>query len=160
MVDEYRVLETFSRKLKDKMAKENVTQAYMMDYCEISKQPLNSYVHGRSFPNPWNLVLIAECLGCRVNYLLGYKENSRPARHAASTRFADQKEYTKFVSARLVKQMEAKGITPEELAEHTGASLKNVKFWLGHKRTTLPRMVNILEIADLLGCTPSDILGY
>lgn len=109
MVDEYRVLETFGRKLKDKMAKENVTQAYMMDYCEIGKQPLNSYVHGRSFPNPWNLVLIAECLGCRVNYLLGYKNDFRGSRYAASTRFMDKREYADFVSARINKTYGSQG---------------------------------------------------
>lgn len=56
--------------------------------------------------------------------------------------------------------MEAKGFTDKDLAEHTGVKPQNVRGWLADKDATLPRMVNVLEIADLLECTPSDLLGY
>ena len=159
MIDEARFLELFSRRLRVRMERANFTSGYVSNYCKISRHAMSKYVTGARLPNPWYLVLIAECLGCRVDELLGFRGPAAIMHTDASIMFADEKQFAEFVRDRMVKRMEDKNMTVEDLAKRIGMGAQGINGWFS-KWPALPQTFNLIEAAKALGCTPSDVLGY
>lgn len=159
MVNKARFLELFSRRLRVTMERAKYTSGYVSNYCKFGRRAMSDYVNGARLPNPWYLVLIAECLDCRVDELLGFRGPAAIMSTDASSTFGDEKEFAVFVRDRMVERMEAKNMTAEDLANRIGMDLQNVNGWFS-MWPALPRTFNLIDVAKALGCTPSDLLGY
>ena len=72
MIDEDYVLECFSKQLTERMKESGISDRKLALYCHISEVNIPGYRDGDRLPNLWYLVLIAECLECSVNDLLGF----------------------------------------------------------------------------------------
>ena len=72
MVSEACIKKYAAHKFKKLMNVENERVQDVSYYCEIDREILCRYRDKGQFPNPWQLVLIADHFGCSVNELLGF----------------------------------------------------------------------------------------
>lgn len=163
MIDENKVRDWFAQEVKERMEDAGLAPHQMAYYCRVKHEQISGYLQGRPFPKTWNLILLAECLDCSVNDLLGFDElediNSYE-RLLASKTYLGEYEFSEHFKNRLIRCMNEVDVSAEELKKRTGIGKKTIEEWFEETRFALPNVLNLLRIADALDCTPSDLLGY
>lgn len=154
----------FKDDLKDLMDYNEVTVSDISKYCEISTQKFNNYLYGRTLPQLWTLVRIADFLETTTNELLDFDEADDDSllSYDPYSLFEDEEEFVIHVRNRIKQYMLDNNIDISYLSEETGFNRLTIKRWLGlsGNRNDLPRTADFIVICDALGCTPSDLLGY
>lgn len=163
MIDEKGIRKWYAEEVKERMEDAGL-QPYRIAYlCRVKHENIYGYLQGKPFPKVWNLILLAECLDCSVNDLLGYDEVGDITvyeRYLASKTYLDELEYAEHFSKRLLRNMEEQSLLPEQIHKRTGITLSTIEQWISEKPPALPSVMNLLRLADALDCTPSDLLGY
>ena len=163
MTDIKEVREWYAKEVEERMEDCGLRPYHISAACKISSANVSGYLKGNPFPRLWKLILIAECLDCSVNDLLGYDEVDDPdvyERLLASKTYLGEDEFAVRFGKRLVRLMNEACANINDLHEFTGISLSNVESWTGDKPETLPNVQQLIRICDALDCTPSDLLGY
>lgn len=99
---------------------------------------------GKRAPRGSEIVRIAEILDCSIDDLFGY-----------STKKEDEPEYR--VGLKIREYRKAKHLTMKQIGEAVNATEGTVSLWERGKRE--PSIGNIKKIAQILGCSISDLLG-
>ena len=159
MINAENIKETLSRELTNRMDEQNVRLSTMANYCDVSPKRIGEYRYGQSLPNLWTLVLMAERLDCSVNDLLGYGHYTTTRVSSARDSFPGENHYAEFVSYLLIQTVNNTEIYPEELSRRTGIGINTINKWFT-RWPCLPRTDHLVKVADVLGCTPSELLGY
>ena len=159
MIDESKVLEHFAVELNKRMKTKRLASSDIANRCEIPIGSVSDYRKGRRLPNAWQMVLLAECLDCTVNDLLGFEGGVGLNKEKATERFYGENTYAEFLGARIYDRMEFIGIDAEQLAECAKISKLTINKWL-RQWPSIPKTIHILRICETLDCTPSDLLGY
>lgn len=163
MIDENKVRDWFAQEVRERMEDAGLAAYHVAYYCQMGLDHIYRYLQGKPFPKTWNLILLAECLDCSVNDLLGFDElgdiNSYE-RLLASKTYLGEYEFSEHFRNRLIRCMNEADVSAEELKKRTGIGKNALEEWLTENRFALPNVLNILHIADALDCTPSDLLGY
>lgn len=131
--------------------------------CQLKYEAVYGYLQAKPFPKVWNLILLAECLDCSVNDLLGYDELDDVdvyEKRLASKLYFGELEYAIHFSRRLLRIMEERSLMPEQMRDRTGIGIAKIRDWISDRPESLPSVLNLLRLADALNCTPSDLLGY
>ena len=162
MVDTKIILQVFSQELIERMEARGVTHRQLA--FDSRTKPLNilGYMRGDSFPNAWTLVLMAECLECTVDDLLGYEDNGFVKKHNNARAFdiyPDEDSFTPYLRERIIQRMKQMRMTAEELARESGVTYVTINRYLC-VHSGLPRTNNLLYICEALDCTPSELIGY
>lgn len=164
MINSYDRAQWFKDYLKDLMDYNEVTVSDISKHCEISAQRFNNYLYGRTLPQLWTLVMIADFLETTTNELLDFDEADDDVllSYDPYTLFEDEEEFTAHVRNRIKQYMIDNNIDIFYLSEETGFTRLTIRRWLGlsGNRKDLPRTSDFIVICDTLGCTPSDLLGY
>lgn len=162
MVDEKKVLEYLVSQVKRRMRERELKVWYMAYYSDMGNCSFGKFLKGRLMPNPWHIILMAEILDCTVNDLLGYEYYYKPENPQASGICMAQKRILERLSDEILHRMNEKNINTGDLAWISGESEYVINSWsLGNytnfgKKSTY----TLLNICDVLDCTPSDLLGY
>lgn len=159
---EQSVNEWYVAEVKDRMKDAGLRPYHMAYRCQIKHDNVYQYLNGTVMPDPWRLVLMAECFDCCVNELLGYDDVEDVGVfeiHRASEMFADKQQYAICFADRLNRYLDERGLSPEDISTRTGVSNETVKRWISN-RPSLPRFSHFIRLVDALKCTPSDLLGY
>ena len=159
MGNEVTLREWFSIELRERMADEKVKASELCGYCDVTRAAMSQYIYGRSFPDPWRMVLIAERLNCSVNDLLGYAKFEEEFARSASKTFPGENHFAEHLAIRIIRRMERLGYDYESLANVTGISLDTIERYFG-RWPELPRTDKFLTICEALDCSPSELLGY
>lgn len=152
----------FAEELSRRMQERGLKKWYVAYYCEISEFTLNKCLCGERWPNPWQLILMGELMGCSVNSLLGFrccKNYSTVSENASSIPQAEMKIAGNFWK-RVITRMNEINITNYDLANRMKISIYTVNNWLRKSNSIFPKTSQLILIADALECTPSDLLGY
>lgn len=163
MVDEKKVRDWFAQEVKERMEDAGLASYQIAYYCRVKHENIYGYLQGRPFPKLWNTILLAECLDCSVNDLLGYDEIDDVnvyERLLASTTYRDELDFSEHFAKRLVRMLDDNATLPKDLSKHTGIGLSAIEKWAGDVPVALPSVLNLLRICSALECTPSDLLGY
>jgi DNA-binding Xre family transcriptional regulator len=159
MVNSENIKETLSRELKTRMTEQSIRLSTLANYCDVSPDRIAEYKSGQVLPSPWVLVLMAERLGCSANELLGYKRYVTTRMNTAQDSFPGENHYAEFVSYNLIQAVNNSKIYPDELSRSTGIGINTVNKWFT-RWPCLPRTGHLVMVAEALGCTPSELLGY
>lgn len=163
MIDENKVRDWFAQEVKERMEDAGLASYHVAYNCQMGLDSVYGYLQGRPFPKTWNLILLAECLDCSVNDLLGFDElediNSYE-RLLASKTYLGEYEFSEHFKNRLIRCMNEADVSVEELKKRTGIGKKTIDVWFEETRFALPTVLNLLRICYALDCTPSDLLGY
>lgn len=162
MVDTDLILQWFSQELIERMEAKGLT--YRQLALETRSMPHNimGYMQGRSFPNPWTLVLICERLDCTVDELLGYEDSGyEPKRHKerAFAEYPHEDDFTPYLRNRLIRLMKKQKMSAEELAQRSEIALNTIERYLC-VHSGMPYTAYLLRMCDALGCTPSEFIDY
>lgn len=163
MINENEVRNWFTAEVKERMADAGLEPYHMSHLCKMKHDNVYGYLHGKPFPRLWNMILLAECLDCSVNDLLGYNEPGDInvfERLLASKTYMDEIDFAGHFSKRFIRIMDEYNTLPEELSEQTGIGLNTINHWINKEPLSLPTVMQLLRICDALDCTPSDLLGY
>lgn len=156
--------EWFSKTMRKEIEFRGLTLSDVSRDCMINRNKLNNYIQGRSLPNPYILIRLADYLECTVNDLLDFDEPDDDALlgYDPFDLFEDEDEFMAHIRNRLEQRMLEEHISIANLADKTGFNKHTIKYWLGmlKHRPELPRTSDLLRICDALDCTPSDLLGY
>ena len=157
-------LQWFSDEVKERMRDKEVAIGDMSYHCKIRSALLGNYIQGKTFPNLWALILIADFLETTTNELLDFDEAYEDSllMYDPFSIFDDEDEFAMHVRNRLENFMVNEHISIAELSEKSGFTKQTIRKWLGinEKQPELPRTSDFLRICDALDCTPSDLLGY
>lgn len=162
MINKEEILNWFKLEVRDRMNSLGLHPYDMPAKCHMTYENVLNCIGGRSFPNLWSLVLMAERLECTVNDLLGYEEIDDLGvleRPLASKEYRNAVEFSHCFTERIMRYLSDAGISIEEISERTGFKPITVKRWIcdiGH----LPKTMQFLQICSALNCTPSELLGY
>lgn len=162
MVDMKNIRMHFAEELQERMEDEGLTINDLAEYCNLSKNKVSFCLQLGSLPDIWSLILMADCLWCTVNDLLGYGVLNDPAELSncqASSFFSDKREYATCFSSKLRRHMNEKGFSVEELSHSSDINIHSLRQWISIV-PSLPSTSDLLCICDALDCTPSDLLGY
>lgn len=146
-------------KFKKLMNDENERIQDVSYYCEIDREVLRRYRDRGQFPNPWQLVLIADHFECSVNELLGFERPKDIIKHQATNIFPGENHFAEYLSNEIIQRMNKINMTIEDLTHQIKSSRDTVERWFD-RWPTLPKTTHLLRICDALDCTPSDLLGY
>lgn len=154
----------FLKTMQEEMDFRNLTLSDVSRICMISRDKLNNYMQGRSLPNPYILIKLADCFECTVNDLLDFDEPDEDSLlgYDPYDIFEDEDEFILHVRNRIARYMEDSHVSIELLAERTGFNKRTIKYWLCmfKNKPKQIRTSDFLRICDALDCTPSDLLGY
>lgn len=154
----------FVDELRYAMECEKMRPIDVYNHCRISQNSFSNYLQGKTFPNLWLMVLIADLFGCTVNELLDYDfvDEDELVGYDPFNTFDGEDEFACHVRNRLDNYMTRMNISVNELSEKSGFNTHTIRRWLGvsKKGPELPRTSDFLKLCDALGCTPSDLLGY
>lgn len=157
-------LQWFSDEVKERMRDKEVTIGEMSYHCKIRSALLGNYIQGKTFPNLWALILIADFLETTTNELLDFDEAQEDSllMYDPFSIFDDEDEFAMHIRNRLENFMVNEHISIAELSEKSGFTRQTIRKWLGmnEKQPELPRTSDFLRVCDALDCTPSDLLGY
>ena len=164
MVDIEGKLEWFGKELRERMEDEEIRPGVMACKCRVKPGSFYNYTQGKTFPQLWNLCLIADYLGATVNDLLDYDEPDEDnlVGYECLSMFEDEDEFAMHVHNRVNNAMIDADIDIFELAERTRFARSAIRKWFGFndKDPDLPRTSDFLQICEAIGTTPSDLLGY
>ena len=163
MIDEKKIRSWYAAEVKERMEDAGLEPYRIAYLCQVKHDYVYGYLQGKPFPKLWNLILLAECLDCSVNDLLGYDEIDDVdvyERLLASRTYIDETDFAEHFSKRFARIMDEQCILAEDLHKRTGISLAAIEHWLGEEPVALPTVLNLLRICDALDCTPTDLLGY
>lgn len=163
MTDIKEVREWYATEVKERMEDCGLRPYHISNICKIESANVSGYLKGNPFPKLWKLILIAECLDCSVNDLLGYDEVEDVGvyeRFLASKTYLDEDEFAVRFGRRLSRLMKETCTDSDDLHKFTGISVENIERWICDKPETLPTVLQLIRICDALDCTPSDLLGY
>ena len=161
MVNNKSVLITFSEVLRTKMADFNLSNRRLAIGSRVTSEKISSYRNAVCFPKLWTLVLIADCLECSVEELLGYSNcgYSNAYGKCACDVFQNEDIFADYFRNKLLSTMNVKGMTSYELSLKSGCSENTINMYLSVHRWT-PQVPVFLNLCDALECTPSELLGY
>ena len=164
MVDVRDVQIRFGAELNRRMDLKGISYRQLAYKSRVTKGSMIHYKSRNSFPEVWNLILIADCLDCSVDELLDYDEPNttpewRAKRIPAIEKFYTEDEFADYFRERLIKFMKKKHMDLDELAQRSDISARTIDMYLSVHRW-VPQTPNLLRLADALDCTPSDLLGY
>ena len=77
------ISQSVAKTIKDRAKKSNIPIGQMLTECGLSKNALSSMQSGGYFPRIENLIKIANCLDCSIDYLLGRTDN--PQAHKSNS---------------------------------------------------------------------------
>lgn len=162
MVDTDLILQWFSQELIERMEAKGI--AYRQLALDTRSMPHNimGYMQGRSFPNPWTLVLICERLECTVDELLGYEDSGfapKRDKERVFTKYPHEDDFTPYLRGRIVQRMEKMKMSAEELSQKSEIALNTINRYLC-VHSGMPYTAYLLRICDALDCTPSELIGY
>lgn len=153
----------YAEEVKERMEDAGLEPYRVAYLCRVKHENIYGYLQGKPFPRTWNLILLAECLDCSVNDLLGYDEIDDVEvyeKHLASKMYLDELDYASHFSRRLLRVMSEQSLLPEQIHDRTGIGLSALENWISERPEGLPSVLNLLRLSDALNCTPSDLLGY
>lgn len=159
MVSEACIKKYAAHKFKKLMNVENERVQDVSYYCEIDREILCRYRDKGQFPNPWQLVLIADHFGCSVNELLGFDQSKSTNMHRATDVFPGENHFAEYLSNEITQRMNEINMTIEDLTYKIKSSRDTVERWFD-RWPTLPKTTYLLRICDALNYTPTDLLGY
>lgn len=164
MIDIEETREWFAKTLREELEFNDITLTDMSQDCGINRNRLNNYIQGRSFPDPYTLIKLAEYFECTVNDLLDFDEPDDDALlgYDSTDIFEDEDELMMHIRNRLGQCMNESRVSIKELSKKSGFNARTIKYWLCmlNRQPTLIRTSDLLRICDALECTPSDLLGY
>lgn len=163
MTDIDGVREWFAGEVKERMEDLGLKPYNVAGICKMDYKNFYSYLRGTSFPKLWNLILIAECLNCSTNDLLGYddvEDIDVYEKFLASETYTDESDYAVRFGRRFFRVMNEMNTTSEEIHELTGISVQTIDSWIGKSSETLPSVIQVIRLCDALETTPADLLGY
>lgn len=152
----------FAEELQIRMKDEGLEIDDLAEYCNLSQCKVKFCLQLGSLPDIWTLILMADCLWCTVNDLLGYGVLNDPAELStcqASSFFSDKREYATCFSSKLRRHMNEKGQSVEDLSRSADVNIHALRQCISIV-PSLPQTSDLLRICDALDCTPSDFLGY
>jgi DNA-binding Xre family transcriptional regulator len=155
--------EWFAIEVKERMDEMELRPYHLRSLCKMTESNVYSCLSGTTLPNLFNLVLLAECLECTVNDLLGYDELEETdvyERYTASTIFFEESQYAVCLADRMRRYLEDRFMTLADLAKNTEMDTNMLRRWFSKTRPHLPPTKKFLHICNTLGCTPSELLGY
>lgn len=163
MLDVENIRKWFASEVKERMKETGLKPGHISYKCYIRSDNIHEYLVGKPFPRLWNLVLMAECLECSVNDLLGFDDTGDTdifEKYLASKMYLDEYDFARHFSTRVLRVMNDRGFTAYDLHRETGFSESLIARWTTNKTLELPTVLQLLHICDTLDCTPSDLLGY
>lgn len=154
----------FAQTMREQMDFHDVSLSDVSRDCLINRNKLNNYVQGRSLPNPYILIKLANYFECTVNEMLDFDEPDDDSLlgYDPFDIFEDEEEFMAHIRNRIERYMLDIHMSIKELSEKTGFNTHTIKYWLGmlKRRPSFIRTSDFLRICDALDCTPSDLLGY
>lgn len=162
MVDTGIILRWFSNELTLRMEEKGFTHRHVALNSRTMPHNIIDYMNGKNFPRPWTLVLIAECLECSIDELLGYEGieyNHSPRTERAFYKYPNEDSFTPYLRNRIVQKMSELKMDEEKLATQSGVTLQTIKRYLC-VHSGAPQMPNLIRICDAFECTPSELIGY
>lgn len=103
----------FSERLRLLMAEKRVKQKDLAYATGVNSGTVSMYVNGNRMPSLDKLGKIASFLGCRVQYLLGFEDESEPT-EAAESNYVEEKDH---IHKELISQLECAAKTIIDNAE-------------------------------------------
>lgn len=155
--------ERFAEELRRRMSEEELRVGDIAQYCKIHPNNISNYLQAKSFPNPWILSNIATMLCCTTNDLLDFEEaDDDTICEYDIDSFDGEEEFTMHVRNRLDNVMHAEHISVEDVSIETGFNERTIRQWLGRYRPgpSLMRTSELIQLCEVIGCTPTDLLGY
>lgn len=162
MVDTNVILQWFSEELVTRMEDKGITHRQLALNSRSMPHNIMGYIRGESFPSPWRLVLIAECLECTVDELLGYEDsgfNYRRQKERVFNKYPNEDLFTPYLRDKIIQRMRKMRMSEEELAERSGIKLQTIKKLLC-VHSGAPQVPSLLRICDGFKCTPSELIEY
>ena len=159
MIDEKIIKERLATELRTRMNAKNERVGDVSYHCEIDQGILYRCQDNGQFPNPWQLVMIAEHFDCSVNELLGFEPFDVSGKYEASRIFPGENHFAEYLSHRIIQYLNNHEMTIEELVRCVRSTTGTVNRWF-QRWPALPRTIHLHRLADALNCTPSDLLGY
>lgn len=152
----------FAEELFRRMEDEGLSAKGLADYCHVSKNKIEFCIQLGSLPDVWTLILMADCLWCTVDDLLGYSGLGDPEellKYQAIEAFSDKREYAERISSKIRRHTRDIGLTTEDLASSADVNVYALRQWISIT-PSIPHTSDLLRLVDALNCTPSDLLWY
>ena len=163
MEDTKLVLEEFRKELNYRLEEKGVSYKQAALSTRVTNSEMLKYLQGRSFPELWSIVLIADYLECSVNELFGYPKTSCfravDRDSVATIEFPNRDIFDDYFRDRLRMFMAYLEVSVAELSDRSGITEETIKMYLSVHRW-VPRVTELLKLCDALNITPSDLLGY
>ena len=163
MIDTRNVLMDFTNELRSRIEYNGLTYRQVAFEARITRTKMNEYKFGRTFPELWNLLLIADCLDCSIDELLGYSKTGFAELRNSKVRvinvMPNNDVFADFFRMRLERYMQNNRITVADLSKRSGFKESTLEMYLSVHRW-VPRTADFIKLCDSLDCTPSNILGY
>ena len=165
MINEQAIKDHFAKELRIRMAASDIKSSVLSNECLIKSSTLSKCRHGEALPNPWQLALIANYLGCTADELLGTANFERAFMPGLRPVYLDvescpgENHYAEHLASNIVYRMELLDFDIELLSKRAKIGVEIIEKILG-RWPELPRTIHLIRIAESLKCTPSDLLGY
>lgn len=153
----------FAAEVKDRMDEMGIRPYHLVTLCQIKENELDSCLNGTKLPSLFSLILLADCLECTVNDLLGYDEIEETEvyeQYTASSMYFAPSQYATCLSDRIRRYLKNRFMTLSDLIKRAELNEGSVRRWFAKTHPHLPSTANFLKICDALNCTPSELLGY
>jgi hypothetical protein len=155
---DYKYRKYFSDYVSRMMDERDIRPWYVAYYSETYDGVLRSCLKMARLPGPITLIMMAELFECTVNDLLGYDYVEVEKRDYLFDSGRDTKHVLNYFREQLRGKLEESDIDPNEKVQFSEC-----------RTTTIGRLVEcgcvpdtpvLIQICDILNCTPSELLGY
>lgn len=141
------ILSIFSENIFELLNEKNLSVTEFAQSVDIAYSEIYRYLRKEYIPKLSNMIKIADCYGCSLDYLIGLIPFPENAKFKQTPPF----------SVRFKKILKEKGVTRYRLSKETGILINRIDGWYNGEFT--PSLDNALKLAKYFNCTLDYLLG-